>query len=56
MAVETLSQELDRVRRFLVSRAGLAFNPFYGPATGTDVDDEHFAALHRMEAYRPGGR
>lgn len=45
----TDDDELDRVRRFLLSRAGVAGNPFYGPSGRIDEDDEHFAALHRHE-------
>jgi hypothetical protein len=49
----TNHEELDRVRRFLTSRAGVAGNPFYGSSCGINEDDEHFAALHRHEAAAP---
>ncbi len=43
-------QELDRVRRFLTGQASVAGNPFYGHVRGGDLDDEHFAALHRWQS------
>jgi hypothetical protein len=39
--------ELDRVRRFFAGGSGADTNPFYGPARLSELDDEHFAALHR---------
>jgi hypothetical protein len=45
-------EELDRVRQFLI-RSTEAGNPFYGPSAQDDLDDEHFAALHRHESARP---
>jgi hypothetical protein len=34
-------------------QSGLVGNPFYGHGCGADMDDEHFAALHRWEAVTP---
>lgn len=45
--------ELERVRRFLTGQAGEIANPFYSRCSGADLDDEHFAALHRHELVTP---
>jgi len=44
------NQELKRVRCFLKGQASQIGNPFYGAPCGADLDDEHFAALHRRHA------
>lgn len=49
----TDDDELGRVRQFLTGQSGLVGNPFYGHGCGADMDDEHFAALHRWEAVTP---
>jgi hypothetical protein len=45
--------ELERVRSFLTGQSSMAANPFYGRPHGADLDDEHFALLHRHEALTP---
>jgi hypothetical protein len=49
----TDNDELDRVRGYLAARAALVDNPFFGAHAGADLDDEHFAALHRSQAAAP---
>ncbi|MGE3809437.1 MAG: hypothetical protein AB7K24_32640 [Gemmataceae bacterium] len=47
--------ELDRLRDFLSGREADLDNPFYGPRPpfSMDVDDEHFALLHRRHGHGP---
>lgn len=42
--------ELDRVRAFITRGAQEVENAFFGPPAGADIDDEHFAVLHRHQA------
>ncbi|HEV2292833.1 MAG TPA: hypothetical protein VGR35_03205 [Tepidisphaeraceae bacterium] len=46
----TDAAELERVRKFVTRGAAEVENAFYGPPAGADIDDEHFAVLHRHHA------